>query len=427
MKKYRLILTFCLVSSCFTACEEEGNGDPGPWENSGPLAEYTVTPINGGATISYVIPDDPGLQYIMAEFERNGATYTEKSSIYKNSLTIDGFNTTDPVQATLYKVNKQGQKSSPLKVEFTPLESLLSITKKSLKFQTGFGGIIASWENPHCTEFGFRLMVEDEETGKGLKTVEMYYSDVAKEKHSFRGYEAKETTFAISIEDKWGNVSDTMLFKTTPFFESIVEKPYADYRAWIPYDNTTNLSTTYTFTKLWDNIVNTNRNGWLTKSGSSGRSMTIDLKQKVKLSRIVTHGYHVNSITEQANITGYELWGTDKIDNALLSDKAYWLDETSVREGAIQGVDPATVLPERTFKDDWTFLGRCYYPDYKNDANAYNSLSANGVELELSDDARPVRYIRMIVRQVTLNDVPASNYFSMGEITLYGDTTVPQD
>lgn len=427
MKKYHLILASCLIWSCLTACEEKGNGDPGPWENSGALAEYTVTPINGGATISYVIPDDPGLLYIMAEFERNGATYTEKSSIYKNSLTIDGFNTTDPVKVTLYKVNKQGQKSSPKEVEFTPLESLLSITQRTLKFMTGFGGIIASWENPYCTELGFRLMIEDNETGKGLETVEMYYSDIAKDKHSFRGFEAKETTFALSIEDKWGNVSDTMLFKTTPFFESIVEKPYADYRAYIPYDNTTNLSSRYPFTNLWDNIVNTSRNGWLTQSGSSGRSMTIDLKQKVKLSRIVTHGYHVNSILEQANITGYELWGTDKIDNDLLSDKAYWLDEISVREGAIKGVDPATILPDKTFKDDWEFLGECYYPDYRNDAAAYAALSASGVELELSDKARPVRYIRMIVRQVILNDVPASNYFSMGEITLYGDTTVPQN
>src|SRR5690606_33692831 len=147
----------------------------------------------GGAIISYDIPRDPEILYIMAEYERNGKTFTEKSSIHKNSLTIEGFNTTEKVKATLYKVNKQEKRSDPLDIEFEPLESLVSIAKNSLEMVPGFAGVIASWENPLTTEFGVRLMVLNNENE--LETKEMYFSSIKDEKHAFRGFEPEETTF----------------------------------------------------------------------------------------------------------------------------------------------------------------------------------------------------------------------------------------
>src|SRR5690606_25718806 len=143
--------------------------------------------------------------------------------------------------------------------------------------QPGFGGIVANWDNQNNTELGIRLMVPDEEKG-GLKTREVFYSTIAKDKRSFRGFEPEPTNVAVTLEDKWGNTSDTIYYSTTPFFETLIPKPYADYRSNIPYDNITNLSGRTTNT-LWDNIVNTSGHGWLTANGSSGLSITIDLKQ----------------------------------------------------------------------------------------------------------------------------------------------------
>src|SRR5690606_33254036 len=135
-----------------------------------------------------------------------------------------------------------------------------------------------------------RLMVKDEHDE--LVTSEMYFSSIKDDRHSFRGFDPVETTFAVAFEDKWGNISDTILYKTTPFFETVIPKPYADFRASVPYDNASNLDATRIFPKLWDNIVNTSGHGWLTKTGNVGLSITIDLQQTVKLSRIVIHGYH---------------------------------------------------------------------------------------------------------------------------------------
>lgn len=424
MKKYTFIL-IALVMSSFFACNEDESKRPagGSWD-SAPIDGYAITPINGGAVISYNIPDDPDILYVMAEYERNGIIYTEKSSVHKNSLKIEGFHDVDKVKASLYKVNKQEQRSKPIVVEFEPLESLIDIAYNSWSVQPGFGGLIASWENPEATELGVRLMAEGNENM--LETKDMYFTSIKKDRHAFRPFESVQTNFAVSFEDKWGNVSDTIKFTTTPLFEVMIPKPYADYRPNIPWDNFSNYSGR-NISLLWDNIVNTSGHGWLTASGNSGLSITIDLKQIVKLSRIVRHPYHLNSLYSQANITDFEAWGIDKIDYDKLADKPYWLDSLSVRWGAIKTVDPLTEIPAKTFKDDWTYLGRNTVPLGLSTADA-NAMAASGVESDVPFDAKPVRYVRIFVRAITnTSPPPISNYFSCSELTFYGDTSVPQE
>src|SRR5690606_11457982 len=333
----------------------------GDWD-SGALEEYEIKPINGGAEIHYTIPNDPDILYIMAEFERNGQIYTEKASIHTNSLVLEGFHRVDKVKARLYKVNKQEQRSAPVEVEFEPLESLIDIAIGSVDMMATFGGVIASWENPNTTELGVRLMTVGD--NNEVDHEEMYFSSSKNEQRAFRGFESKETTFALSFEDKWGNISDTTWLTTVPFFEVQIPKPYADYRSNIPYDNITTLASRGKIDVLWDNIVNTTSHGWLTQSGSSGISMTIDMGQVAKLSRIVIHPYVRNQPYAQVNILQFEAWGTDEIDHGRLSDRPYWLDEIGVRGGHIHGVENTTQLPAKTFKDDWQYLGWHAAPRY---------------------------------------------------------------
>lgn len=429
MKKYSLIILIVAVFSFF-ACENNIDGPSKPWK-SGPIDEYTVEPINGGANIIYSIPNDPDILYIMAEYERNGKMFTEKSSVHKNSLTIEGFHGVDKVKASLYKVNRDDQRSEPTIVEFQPLESIISIAEKSLNMRPAFGGIVAAWDNPKTTELGVRLMVRDSLDTEKLVTSEMYFSTKEREVHSFRGFEAVENTFAISFEDKWGNVSDTMRIVATPFFETMLPKPWVDLRASIPYDNTSTYSNLI-IGKMWDGIVNSSANGYRSNPGSSGISFTFDLKRVIKISRIVQHSYHINTPYGHSNINEVEVWGTDKLDFDKLADKDYWLDEMSLREGRVHAVAPETELPARTFKDDWEYLGWHSQPRYDlmvpRDTQAERDLAANGFEWEIPVDAKPVRYIRVFVRgAATVSPPHLDNQYSIGELTVYGDPNVPQE
>ena len=117
-------------------------------------------------------------------------------------LPIEGYHRVDRVKATLYLVNRFEQRSKPLVVEFEPLESIIDIAFRSLDLIPNFGGVQGSWVNPTATELGVRLMTYDDSLYHDLVTREMYYTQMEEEKHSFRGFEAVETTFALSFEDK---------------------------------------------------------------------------------------------------------------------------------------------------------------------------------------------------------------------------------
>lgn len=426
MKKYTLLL----IIVCFLfSCEDNNEGPSTAWK-PGPIEEFEVTPINGGAIITYTIPKDPNILYVMAEYERNGKIFTEKSSVHNNSLTIEGFHKVDRVKASLYKVNRNEQRSEPIVIEFEPLESLLSIAQRTLQITPDFGGINVTWDNPQATELGVRLMVQDTIFADRLMDHTMYYSTLEEGSYAFRGFEPVESIFAISIEDKWGNVSDTISLITTPYYETMIEKPWVDLTTTIPYDNTQLYGANYGLEKLWDGIINTGFNGHRTQPGSSGLSFTFDLKQVVKISRIVHHFYHINTPYGHSNVNEVELWGTDKLDFDKLADLPYWLDEFSVRNGAIHSVPADTELPNRTFKDDWEYLGYQAIPRYDllGDPAATRALAEDGYTYEIPSTAKPVRYIRVFVRAAGNRYPPnADNQYSMGELTVYGDNTVPQE
>ena len=249
-----------------------------------------------------------------------------------------------------------------------------------------------------------------------------------------------ETEFAGEQQDE---IPEVLQGDDIPVFEMQVPKPYADFRMNMPYDNISNFIGR-DFSALWDDIVNTPVHGWLTMSGESGLSITIDMQQIVNLSRIVMHPYHVNSLYSQANITEFEAWGIDKIDFSHLKDNPnYYLDSLSVADGhifkGVNGEDRVSLseLPARTFKDDWQYLGYHSVPCPLDKEGAFDNeamqdisaaLSQSGHECLVPIDAGPVRYVRIFVRQIALHPVnPNTNYFSCGEITFYGYNTVLQE
>jgi len=411
VKFFILVCGICLLN----ACDETGQNG----EKPSPIVESTViiTAIHGGATITYDIPEDRGILYVMAEYERNGKPFTERSSTFKNSITIEGFDTVDPVNVILYTVSRDQEiKSDPLKVQFVPLESPISLIVKSTVIEPTFGGILISWENNTKIEVGVRIMLEEE--GEMIEK-EMFFSNLESERRPFRGLEPVETSFCFVFEDKWGNVSNPILYTGIPFFEKEVPKPWGDLRHTIPYDNVT-ANGTNTFDKLWDGSLElTGR--YLNVSGSTGSSFTFDLKNVFKLSRFTLWYYHNNGASVSANCSEWEMWGTKTLD--LVKEHSYWLHPFSAAQTGQQ-------LPAHTFMDDWVYLGRYKAPDVFErglSAAAIVEIILGGFSYDIPLVCDPVRYIRFFPITTYGVTPPQNNYWMIGEMSFFGDDSVSQE
>lgn len=420
MRQFNAIITLFFCLAMLQGCDDSEHVQVRPQV----ISNFSVTPVHGGGKISYTIPEEKGILYVMAEYYRNGELFTERSSTYKNYLTVEGFSSTEEVQVTLYTVDRDEIKSEPVVVKFTPLEAPIHLIKNSLRMVTDFGGITAFWENLTGAEIGVKLLATDER-GE-LKENQAYYSYVVNEEHTFRGFNDEERTFAICFEDKWGNASDTAFMTTTPYFEMEAGKPFAQIN-YIPSDNNSVYGATYAFAKIYDGIKGGD-NAYLTQSGRAGTSFTIDLKQEMKLSRIILwHRWqNVSHIFGSVNVLSYEVWGTNEIDNNKLSDLDYWKDDLGVDENG-------NPIVRNTFKDDWTYLGKHYItePDAGEGSQADANLAAGqrGFESRIPIDAAPVRYIRLFVRSTgnSAGGPPVNNYYQISELSFYGNNQLSQN
>jgi len=438
-------ICLCLLPACKD--DESGNGTA-PM----PIQECTIEPISGGAIIYYTIPSDRNIMYVMAEYKRNGKQYVERSSAHNNWLTIEGFNTSDPVKAKLYTVNKNEVRSdSALTVNFIPKESPIGMAFKSLKILTGFLGVVAYWDNPTRTELGVRLMIDSVDRKGKVHWVEknMYFSRLASERKAFRGFDTLTYTFAISLTDKWGNISDTAKHTCKPFFERMTPKPFST-RFWdpannppkVPFDQNTHLNTTVTFSRMSDGVTvdppnQGGANSWLTEARSDRQAMfTLDLQRKFRLSRMVLwprtghrdwniepwiHLYTVN------NVLKFEIWGTDVPDNEWpLSDRGYWLHEFSLNAPTFE---PDVPISDRTFRDDWQYMGFFEVPRYDKmgyPGEVQLALRNLGWEFDFDPDKNPVRYIRFFVRETDKGAPTPNAVFQICELSIFGNDLIPQ-
>src|SRR5699024_12741565 len=88
----------------------------------GKVSDVKVENIPGGSILSYALPDDKSLLYVLAEYAIHDSTMlNKKSSYYNNSLTIEGFPNTDTRDVKLYAVSRGGKKSASVPVQIQPL------------------------------------------------------------------------------------------------------------------------------------------------------------------------------------------------------------------------------------------------------------------------------------------------------------------
>ena len=183
-----------------------------------------VVNIAGGAEITYTLPQAEDVLYVQANYVlADGKVREIKSSMYNNTLTIEGYNDQEEHIVKLYAVNRAQELSDPIEVTIRPEESPLQKVVRSMEITPDFGGARFSWENPTATPISIEMMAENDDHAMSLIKIYPTASTVAYQ--SLRGYDPEPRVFAAIVRDNWGNVSDTLFpvgRELTPVFEEQV-------------------------------------------------------------------------------------------------------------------------------------------------------------------------------------------------------------
>ncbi|MDR2774958.1 MAG: DUF4959 domain-containing protein, partial [Tannerella sp.] len=369
---------FCYMLALFSlyACSET---ELQPIEkNTKAPGKVNITDIEntpGGAVITYTLPDDPDLLYVMARYEEKDIPREFKASFYTNRLVIDGLSKEEEYTVELTAVNRSGKASEVVAVKIIPLKPPVRGVFESLRGMPTFGGIEISYENPSKAFVAIGVLTTDAE---GLfYEHDTYYSSQPGAKFSVRGFGEGEREFRLYVKDKWGNVSDTTSFKVTPIGETELDKNL--FREMKLKGDAESTAWGGQMRFIWDGrAFGDNEGDWGLHTGNVATNapmfVTFDLGVVATLSRFklwpIMDDKHMYNDMSPRN---YEIWG--RTEPVSASDNGdffpYWF-----KIGEIENIKPSG-LPTGTLTDDDRTAAR------------------RGDELVLDYNVHTTRYIRI--------------------------------
>lgn len=337
MKCFKLLLALCMFLVTITACKQDVLG---PLPNDGttpkPISDPVVQNMSGSALITYTLPDDPSLSYVRAEYELNGAIVDVKSSNYKRTILIEGFNDTLTHQVTLYAVSRGEKASTPVIVQIKPLDSPIKKVFDSFTVLASFGGVVVNINNPSLGNVTVGVLLYDTILKK-WNQIDTYYTNLAQAQFSTRGLDSITQQFGFFAKDRWNNKSDTLKLSIKPIYEMQLDATkFIDKRkmypipqmpplpaSGLPMKEAIDYSASYPFSKLFDGNVATFFHTSL--AADFPFWLPFDLGKVYRLSRYkLWQRIDANYIFSHGNPHAWELWGTN-----TPSDVNSWVKLTS--------------------------------------------------------------------------------------------------
>ena len=96
-----LVVASCKKASDYNAITSTDKTKPGV------ISNIKVASFNGGAYITYTLPDSKNILYVQANYQINSKTSRQtKSSYYSDSITVSGFADTIDYKVVLYTVSR---------------------------------------------------------------------------------------------------------------------------------------------------------------------------------------------------------------------------------------------------------------------------------------------------------------------------------
>jgi hypothetical protein len=386
MKKILYMILTLLAAAGAQGCKEDPRLDhkdlnaPAPQQ----VTDFKHENTPGGANITYKLNSDVNLAYVKAVYEIQPGVFKEtKSSIYTDTLKLEGFGETKAYEVKIISVGRNAKESAPVTVTINPLAPPVELAFNELTIEPGFGGVKVRLKND--LQANLAIVLDADTTGNGLlRPLQTFYTKSASGSYSVRGLSATSKKFSVYLRDRWGNKSLAIVKDLVPLFEQRVPKPFGMYA--LPTDQG-GLSTNV-LANIWDGLVNLNIYASANNSPIP-QWFTIDLKVPVVLSRMKAHQRTPPYTYTGANVKVFELYGS----NAPALDGS-WASWTLI--GKFDSFKPSGSVG--VTKED----------------EAYGFT--NGEDFEMPDTPPAYRYLRF----KTLETWGGTGQVTMAEITFWG-------
>ena len=198
-----LILLITMPVAFFSCGEQEDEFSKAPAPAQ--VISPTWVATNGGALISYTLPNDKNLLFVKAEYVNSlGNKVFRSSSQYSNQIDIDGFNDLNSHQINLISVGHNSKESEPVTITVVPDTSYIELIRKNMVIQKAVGGLNIKWYNP-SKKTVYVYMTYNSELDRNRSVERILASEVENYNYNIRGLDTIPYQVDIVVEDLTGN------------------------------------------------------------------------------------------------------------------------------------------------------------------------------------------------------------------------------
>lgn len=343
------------------------------------ITNIKIENFNGGANITYDLPNSPNVLYVLAKYKINDRTVREtKSSYYSDTVIVNGFAKEQEYEVELHTVSRANVKSDPVYVKVNPKTPVYKVVSPTLQLVPDFGGINVKAKNTLKKEVGIIFLAFNSQTQQ-MEVVDQFFTKAENIDYSIRGYASTAKNFEVYVTDQWGNLSDTLRANLTPLYEELVDKSkFSVYNL----SSDTPIGYNWQLPNLWNS--NLEGDGWHTLEGNPRPYVaTFGIGKTYKLSRFVM----------------WERTGTFTYGHGNPKEFSIWGSNVSQPRDQVLPI----LAPEGTVLGDWVNLGNYNFPNPPsgNPASAYTpgdeAFVKAGVSFNVPFNAPDVKFIRLAV------------------------------
>ncbi len=400
MKQFvQKILIALLAISLFSACEEESTDTTAP----GVVSNVEVEAIHGGAKVSYTLPVDEDVLFAKIYYTNTlGEDLFKVSSLYNDTIIIDGYNDTDEHTFNIVAVDRSKNESEAVAVVFTPLKSNIEVVKESMTIVPEFGGIKLSWYNPtSATVFTYLTYVEE----NGEESIPVILSsEVENEMLTVRGMDSTLKEFFVEVEDFYGNKTDKVsIGKISPIFEERIDKTKwtlvdalsVDGNAWEGSSEA-----------IWDDIIDTKDSGGqgsyaMVSRDNNGGQLNFPLDFVIDMG-------NDSVIVNRLEMHQRAYWHAPP---AGFENEPYYYQNENIKAFNIYTSNNGT---------EWILQGEFTLEDPRDEDGkvpaADIAIAEAGHAFDLENTTEPFRYLKFAITENFGSEI----YVNVSELTLYG-------